>query len=470
MTTQTNTRMCEVFSPLNGEHITSVPTVDDLDQKVINASQAAASWARTTIKNRSQVFFKYRELLHSHRDELMELIRNENGKTEGESMAEVDKAIEITEFACSLPQLATGDILEVSRGVFCEDHRVPMGVVACIAPFNFPVMVPHWTIPIALMLGNTMIFKPSEVVPLSMIRCAELLTEAGLPDKVFQLAHGQREMVEAICDHPGISTISFVGSTKVAQIVYKRASQSLKRVLALGGAKNHLIVLPDANPDMTAANVSASMTGCAGQRCMAASVLVAVGDVQHIIDAVVTESRSLCPGQNIGAVISVDAKLRIERAITQAETAGATVLLDGRNTIVKGAENGHYVGPTIIDNVTPDMAIAQEEIFGPVLSIIRCNTAEEAISIQNANPYGNGASIYTSSGSLARRFTNELTAGMLGVNIGVPVPREPFAFGGIKGSKFGVGDITGKSSIHFWTETRKVTTKWNASDWTDWMS
>ena len=400
----------------------------------------------------------------------MELIRTENGKTEGEAMAEVDKAIEITEFACSLPQLTTGDILEVSRGVYCEDHYVPLGVVACIAPFNFPVMVPHWTIPIALMLGNAMIFKPSEVVPLSMIRCAELLKEAGLPDGVFQLAHGKQEMVEAICDHPDISAVSFVGSTKVAEIVYKRASQSLKRVLALGGAKNHLIVLPDANPEMTAANVAASMTGCAGQRCMAASVLVAVGDVQHIIDAVVEESKTMCPGSNLGAVISADAKLRIERYITQAESAGATILLDGRNTIVQGAENGTYVGPTVIDNVTPEMAIAKEEVFGPVLSIIRCETAEEAIAIQNANPYGNGASVYTSSGEMARRFASELTAGMLGVNIGVPVPREPFAFGGIKGSKFGVGDITGKSSIHFWTEKRKITTKWNASDWTDWMS
>lgn len=360
--------------------------------------------------------------------------------------------------------------MEVSKGVECRTERFPVGVVASIVPFNFPCMVPNWTIPNALVLGNTMIVKPSEQVPLSTHRLAALLKEAGLPDGVLNIVNGDRDIVEAICDHPDIEAISFVGSTKVAKIVYKRATSNLKRCLALGGAKNHLIVLPDAHPSMTASNVAASMSGCAGQRCMAASAMIAVGPVDHIINMLCDEALKIVPGQNLGAVISHQAKERIERYITEAENQGAKILVDGRNTVVEGKEDGSYVGATVIDYVTPDMSVAKEEIFGPVISILRTHSLDEAIAIENANPYGNAASVFTQSGANARYVIERASAGMVGVNIGVPVPREPFSFGGWNDSRFGVGDITGKSSIEFWTKMKKTTTKWNAEAKTNWMS
>jgi malonate-semialdehyde dehydrogenase (acetylating) / methylmalonate-semialdehyde dehydrogenase len=314
------------------------------------------------------------------------------------------------------------------------------------------------------------VLKPSELVPLSAQRMAELLTEAGIPDGVFNVVNGGREVVEAICDHPDIKATSFVGSTRVAKIVYRRATANLQRCLALGGAKNHLLVLPDANPDMTANNVVASMSGCAGQRCMAASVMVGVDKVQHIIDRMVVEAKLIVPGDNLGSVISKEAKERIEKYITEAEAQGAKILVDGRNAVVKGNENGFYVGPTIIDYVRPDMAVATEEIFGPVISIIRAKDLNEALLIENASNYGNAAAVFTESGALAKIVMERASAGMIGVNIGVPVPREPFSFGGWNESKFGVGDITGKSSIEFWTQIKKTTTKWNPEDKKDWMS
>jgi malonate-semialdehyde dehydrogenase (acetylating)/methylmalonate-semialdehyde dehydrogenase len=319
-------------------------------------------------------------------------------------------------------------------------------------------------------LGNAFIIKPSELVPLSCQRIAALLNEAGLPDGIFSIVNGDKEMVEAICDHPGIDAVSFVGSTKVAKLEYARAASQYKRALALGGAKNHLIVLPDANPEMTGSNVAASMSGCAGQRCMAASALVAVGNSDHIIEKICEESRKIIPGKNLGAVISAQAKKRIEQYITQAEELGASILVDGRGAKVTGKEHGHYVGPTVIDNVTPEMAIAREEIFGPVISIMRTDTLEEAISIENENHYGNAAAVFTQSGGLAKQVIDNASAGMIGVNIGVPVPREPFSFGGWNESKFGAGDITGKSSIDFWTKMKKTTVKWNPESRTNWMS
>jgi malonate-semialdehyde dehydrogenase (acetylating)/methylmalonate-semialdehyde dehydrogenase len=331
-------------------------------------------------------------------------------------------------------------------------------------------MVPHWTIPNAIALGNCMILKPSEQVPISSNRIAELLKEAGLPDGVFNVVNGDREIVEAICDHPGIEAVSFVGSTKVAKIVYKRSANNLKRCVALGGAKNHLIVMPDAHPDMTASNVTASMSGCAGQRCMAASAMVAVGQIDLIISKICDEAKKVIPGKNLGSVISKEAKERIERYITEAEKAGAKVLVDGRNWKVEGNENGFYVGPTVIDYVTPDMAIAKEEVFGPVLAIMRAKDLDEAINIENSSNYGNAASVFTQSGGLARQVMERASAGMIGVNVGVPVPREPFSFGGWNESKFGVCDITGKSSIEFWTKLKKTTVKWNPEGKTNWMS
>jgi malonate-semialdehyde dehydrogenase (acetylating)/methylmalonate-semialdehyde dehydrogenase len=466
------TKFLDVLSPIDGSVLSRVPlsSKDDLNEAVLVAKKAFETWSKTNVKERVQIFFRYKTLLEKHMMELSQLVHEENGKTLDEAKAEVEKSIELTEFACSLPQLIAGEILEVSRGVECRTDHYPIGVVGCIVPFNFPSMVPNWTIPNAIALGNTMILKPSESVPLSSIRIAELLKEAGLPDGVLNIVNGDREIVEAICDHPGIEAVSFVGSTKVAKIVYARASSHFKRVLALGGAKNHLIVLPDAHTAMTASNVAASMSGCAGQRCMAASAMVAVGAVDHIIEQICVEARKVVPGQNLGPVISLAAKERIEKYITEAEKQGATILVDGRNTVVKGKENGFYVGPTVIDHVKPTMSVATEEIFGPVISIIRAKDIDEAIAIENANPYGNAAAVFTQSGGAARYIIERASAGMIGVNIGVPVPREPFSFGGWNDSKFGVGDLTGKSSIEFWTKLKKTTTKWNAEAKTNWMS
>lgn len=465
-------RTLPVISPLDGTQLSTVPlsTARDLDEAVKAAKAAFPAWSKMPIKERVQVFFKYKYLLEKNLKELAELVQAENGKTYSEAVAEVEKSIELTEFACSLPQLVTGEVLEVSKGVECRTEHVPLGVVASIVPFNFPAMVPNWTIPNAIALGNCMIIKPSEKVPLSTARLAQLLKEAGLPDGVLNIVNGDSEIVNAICDHPGIEAVSFVGSTKVAKIVYQRATQHYKRALALGGAKNHLMVLPDAKPEMTAQNVAASMSGCAGQRCMAASAMVAVGDVDHIISKICDEARKIVPGENLGAVISKESKERIEHYITEAEKQGAKILVDGRNAKVKGKENGTYVGPTVIDYVKPDMAVAKEEIFGPVISIMRTKTVDEALAIENANPYGNAASVFTQNGGMARYIIDRASAGMIGVNVGVPVPREPFSFGGWNESKFGVGDITGKSSIEFWTKLKKSTTKWNPEAGVNWMS
>ena len=465
-------RTINVVSPLDGALLSTVPmsSKTDLNNAVAAASAAFADWSRTPIKERVQVFFRYKYLLEKNLQELAVLCSQENGKTMSEAIAEIEKCIELTEFATSLPQLVTGEVLEVSKGVECRTEHVPLGVVASIVPFNFPSMVPNWTIPNAIALGNCMILKPSEKVPLSAGRLAHLLKEAGLPAGVFNIVHGDVEMVEAICDHPGIEAVSFVGSTKVAKIVYRRATGNYKRCLALGGAKNHLMVMPDAIPCMTAQNVSASMSGCAGQRCMAASAMVAVGEVDHIINQIVEEAKKMIPGENLGAVINQESKDRIEKYITDAEAQGATILLDGRGAKVSGKENGTYVGPTVIDYVKPEMSVAKEEIFGPVMSIMRTNTVDEALAIENNNPYGNAASVFTQNGGVARYIIERASAGMIGVNVGVPVPREPFSFGGWNQSKFGVGDITGKSSIEFWTKLKKSTIKWNPEAGVNWMS
>nr|MDJ0836096.1 CoA-acylating methylmalonate-semialdehyde dehydrogenase [Acidobacteriota bacterium] len=446
----------DVNSPLDGSVISRVPLSGsaEVDAAVQAAAGAQPEWAALPIKERVQVFYRYKTLLEKHMDDLADLVTRENGKTREEAIAEVAKSIEVTEFACSLPQLTSGEIQEVSRGVECRSEHVPVGVVACITPFNFPNMVPNWTIPNALTLGNSMILKPSELVPLSAQRLAELLAEAGLPEGVFNVVHGGRDVVEAVCDHPGIAAVSFVGSTRVAKIVYARATSTLKRCLALGGAKNHLIVLPDAHEEMTASNVAASMSGCAGQRCMAASAMVAVAGSDHIVNRLVEEAEKIVPGENLGAVITREAKERIEGYITEAEQQGAKVLVDGRGAVVPGHEDGYYVGPTVVDYVRPEMAIAREEVFGPVLSIMRTDTVDEAIAIENSSEYGNAAAVFTQSGGMARYVTERVSAGMTGVNIGVPVPREPFSFGGWNESKFGAGDITGKSSIELWTRLR----------------
>ena len=465
-------KFLEIISPIDGKLLSRVcmSSAGDLNDAVFAAKKAFLSWSKIPVKERVQVFFRYRNLLEKNLQNLAELCSEENGKTLSEAIAEIEKCIELAEFACSLPQLVAGEVLEVSHGVECREEHVPVGVIASIVPFNFPSMVPNWTLPNAIALGNCMILKPSEKVPLSAGKLAALLKEAGLPDGVFNIVNGDAEIVEAICDHPGIEAVSFVGSTKIAKLVYQRATHNYKRCLALGGAKNHLMVLPDAIPEMTAQNVAASMSGCAGQRCMAASAMVGVGDVDAIIDKICDEAMKIIPGKNLGAVINKQSKDRIEKYITEAEEQGAKILVDGRNTKVEGKENGSYVGPTVIDYVKPEMSVATEEIFGPVISIMRAKTVDEALAIENANPYGNAASVFTQNGGMARYIIDKASAGMIGVNVGVPVPREPFSFGGWNESKFGVGDITGKSSIEFWTKLKKSTIKWNPEAGVNWMS
>ena len=467
-----NAELLDVYDPRLGDVITRVPlsTSTAVDAAVRAAEAALPAWAAMPIKERVQIFYRYRQLLEENLPELSALVTEENGKIESEATAEVLKSMELTEFACSLPQIAAGEIMEVSKGVECRIEKYPVGVVASITPFNFPNMVPNWTIPNAIALGNTMVMKPSELVPISANRIADLLREAGLPDGVFNVVHGGKEAVESICDHPDIAAVSFVGSTAVAKVVYRRATSNLKRALCLGGAKNHLIVLPDANVELASSNIIASMSGCAGQRCMAASVMVAVSDTDRIINRMVEYARNIVPGRDVGPVISRAALERITRYIDEAEKQGAKVLVDGRGAKVPGREHGFYIGPTLIDNVTPDMRIAQEEVFGPVLVIIRTKDVDEALRIENASPYGNAASVFTESGGMARYVTENASAGMVGVNVGVPVPREPFSFGGWNESKFGVGDLTGRGSIEFWTQSKKTTTKWNKEAGVNWMS
>jgi malonate-semialdehyde dehydrogenase (acetylating)/methylmalonate-semialdehyde dehydrogenase len=344
-------------------------------------------------------------------------------------------------------------------------------VIANITPFNFPAMVPMWTIPITLALGNAYIWKPSDKTPLTAYRIAEALREAGLPPGLFTVLHGGEATVNAIIDHPKVKAIGFVGSTKIAKIVYRRGTQLGKRVLALGGAKNHIILLPDANPELSGTGISDSFTGCAGQRCMAASVLLAVGDVKHHIEKIVARAASLELGRDMGAMISKAQAEFLKEAIGRAEKAGAKVLLDGRKAKAPaGMEGGNWLGPTILDQVQPGSEAATVELFGPVLSIVHCRDLSEAMKIENSVEYGNACSVFTSNGALADRVAREATAGMVGVNVGVPVPREPFSFGGINASKFGHGDITGHHSLDFWSDIKKVTTKWEKQTDSNWMS
>ncbi len=459
----------EVLNPRYGKSMAKVAmsAAEDVALAVKAGEAAFKEWKEWPIRERAHVLYKLRELMTKNLDELSWLVCHENGKIFAEAKAEVEKGIECVEYGCSLPNLAAGNQLEVSRGVACEVVYEPLGVVAGIVPFNFPLMVPLWMLPQALVGGNAFILKPSEQVPLSSLRLAELLKESGLPKGVFNLVQGGKEVVEAICDHDGIKAVGFVGSTKVAKLVYGRASVNGKRALCLGGAKNHLIVVPDADVEMTAENVLASFAGCAGQRCMAASVMVAVGDVEHIIKAIQEKAAKVVTGKDMGPVTNEAAVKRIVGYIDDAEKRGAKVLLDGRK--VKGVEGGYWVGPTIIDHVTADMPAAKEEIFGPVLSILRVPNLEKAIEIENSNPYGNASSIYTSSGDVARRVMQSVDAGMCGVNVGVPVPREPFGFGGWNDSLFGHGNITGWDGYRFWTRQRKITSKWALQKDATWM-
>ena len=460
-----------VISPLDGAPLGEIspanqPAVDEIVQ---SAAAAFVRWSQVPIKERVQPLFRFKHLVEQHLPELAAEVSRENGKTLDEASAGIQRGLEVVEYACALPNLLASEILEVSSGVDCFSRRLPLGVVAGVTPFNFPAMVPMWMFPLAIACGNTFVLKPSELVPFTPLRLAELLRDAGLPDGVFNVVQGNRTTVEALLDHPQIAALAFVGSTPAARAVYLRGVQNQKRMLTLGGAKNHLVVVPDADPAVTAKNVTSSATGCAGQRCMAASVLIAVGNSDHILDAIQDEMSRLVPGRDLGPVITHQARNRITGYIDQAEREGAKLRLDGRNVRVAGCENGFYVGPTLLDHLRPESDCARHEIFGPVLSILRVPTLDDALAIENASPYGNAASIFTTNGAVARHFENRAHAGMVGINIGVPVPREPFGFGGWNDSKFGVGDITGRDAIGFWTKARKTTVKWSPRQ-SNWMS
>ena len=461
--------LIEIYSPITGESIAQTYDTkkEELDEIVEVATLAQKSWAKMTLKKRSEVMYNYKNLLHKHREELATINHEENGKSLVEAYAGIDKAIELTEFACSIPQIATGDIEEVSTGIVCRTEYRPIGVVASITPFNFPVMVPHWTVPNALMMGNSMILKPSELTPMSASFMATLLKEAGLPDGLFNIVNGGKEIVEAISDHKGISAVTFVGSTPVAEIVYKRSTATLKRALCLGGAKNYLVIAPDAHPVSAPNDIVASAMGMSGQRCMAASVMIMIGDSEHILSSVVEKIQNQVSGKDIPPLISLDAVKKVSEYIQNAEDLGAKILVDGREQI---QQKGYLVGGTVIDWRGIENKMPKEEIFGPVLEVLSAESINKAMEIQNDSPYGNACSVFTQNGRISEDVLKLAQAGMLGVNIGVPVPREPFGFGGIKGSKFGFGDITGKLSLEFWSHQIKITTKWNTELQKDWMS
>ncbi len=463
----------EVRSPYNGELIgeVSTPTVAQVNEAIEAAGRAFVEWSQTPIKERSKVLVQFRAILLRDQDEITHLKSAESGKTFDEAKAGLMKGVEVLDFALSLQNLDLGGKLEVSRGVSCEFRREPLGVIANITPFNFPAMVPMWTIPIALALGNSYIWKPSDKTPLTALRIAEALKEAGLPAGVFTVLHGGGQTVNAIIDHPLVKAVGFVGSTKIAKLVYQRGTALGKRVLALGGAKNHIVLLPDANPDLAGTGISDSFTGCAGQRCMAASVLLAVGDVDRHVEKIVARASSLKLGPDMGAIITKAQVEFLHAAISRAEKAGAKILLDGRKAKAPAdLDGGNWLGPTILDWVKPGSEASTDELFGPIISIIRCKDISEAMKIEAASEYGNACSVFTSNGPLAERVAREATAGMVGVNVGVPVPREPFSFGGIGASKFGHGDITGHHSLDFWTNIKKITVKWEKQNDSNWMS
>ena len=459
----------DIFSPLDGNVIgqTYETTAEELDVAVNYAKEAQAAWAQVTLKKRAEVMYNYRNLLVKYRDELAQVNHEENGKSMVEAYAGIDKAIELTEYACSIPQFKKGSIEEVSKGITCRTEYRPLGVVACITPFNFPVMVPHWTVPNALMMGNAVIVKPSELTPLSALYLVKLWEEAGLPKGLFNVVNGGKTIVEAICDQEDIEAVSFVGSTPVAKIVYQRSTHNTKRCLSLGGAKNYLIVAPDAHTESASSDIVASATGMSGQRCMAASVMVMLPGSDHILDNVVQLINKQEVGKDIPPLISLDSISKIEAYLEKAQELGAKILVDGRE---KKSNQGYLFGGSVIDWRGIEDKMPKDEVFGPVLEILGAKSIHEAMKIQKTSPYGNACTVFTQNGKTSEAVLSQADAGMLGVNIGVPVPREPFSFGGIKGSKFGFGEITGDLSLDFWSNTIKITTKWNDESAKDWMS
>ncbi len=469
----TTDRRRELRSPYTGSTVGTVELSGpaDVDAAVAGARAAFAAWRAIPVKERTRPLFRFHELLTRHLPELANLAALEAGKTRAEAAAGISKGMEVVEFALSLQNLDDGAVLEVSRGVNCEVRREPLGVVAGITPFNFPAMVPLWMFPIAVTVGNAFILKPSEKVPMTATRLGELMLEAGFPAGVFSVLQGDREAALALAQHPDVAAVAFVGSTAAARAIYERATAAGKRALCLGGAKNHLIVVPDADEAVTVRGVVDSFTGCAGQRCMASSVLVAVGPVDDLLQKIAADAAGLQLGSGMGAIIDAPARERLVNAIGRAEAEGARVVVDGRTRPPPpGFEGGSWLGPTIIDHARPDMDCARTELFGPVLTVLRVPNLDQAMALEAASPYGNATSVFTSSGAVARYVAERASSGMIGVNVGVPVPREPFSFGGSKESKFGHGEITGRPAVEFWSRLKKITTKWAAAPDANWMS
>jgi len=470
----TATEFVEVINPATAEVLTSTPlsTRADVDSAVQTAADAFPAWRRTPPGERIQYLFKLKNLLEEHIDELARLITLENGKTFGEAKAELRRGIENVEVACGIPMMMQGYNLEdVTPGVDETMVRQPLGVVAAITPFNFPAMIPFWFLPYAIACGNTLVLKPSERVPLTMRRAIELIEQTGIPKGVVNLVNGGREVVDTLCDHPKVRAVSFVGSTPVAKHVYARAAASGKRMQCQGGAKNHVIVLPDADMELATQIISDSAFGCAGQRCLAVSVAVTIGEAQKTFRDAIARAASairvgpgLDSGVQMGPVITRESKQRIESLIDKGVGEGAKPVVDGRNTKIPSHENGNFVKPTVLDGLPSSSQLAHTEIFGPVLSLVHARSMDEAMEFLSRSPYGNQASLFTTSGAAARRFRYEAPAGNIGINIGVAAPMAYFPFSGWKESFFGILHGQGRDAVEFYTESKVVIERWSRQE------
>ena len=462
-------RSGEIFNPATGEvtaHVAfATPAI--LDEAVVCAAKAGAEWGKTSLTKRVQVLFAFREILNARKEEVAALITAEHGKVLSDALGEVTRGLEVVEFACGLPHLLKGGYSEgVSNGIDVYSIRQPLGVVGIISPFNFPAMVPMWFFPVAIAAGNAVIIKPSEKDPSASMLIAQMWKEAGLPDGVFNVVHGDKVVVDAMLAHPGIASISFVGSTPIARYIYESATKNGKRVQALGGAKNHMLVLPDADLELAADAAVNAGFGSAGERCMAISVLVAVEPVADAIIAKITE-RMLklstgdgTKGSDMGPLVTRVHRDKVASYVEAGVKEGATVVVDGRNPQVNGAANGFWLGPTLFDNVKPTMSIYTDEIFGPVLSVVRVKSYEEGVNLINSHIYGNGTAIFTNDGGAARRFQNEIQVGMIGINVPIPVPAAYYSFGGWKASLFGDTHAHGSEGFQFFTRGKVVTSRW----------
>ena len=462
-----------VEDPSTGEVIANVvlSSKKDFESVIESSKKSQIDWANTTPLKRSRILANYKTLIEKNIDELASIVSREHGKTLADAKGSVTRGLEVVEFACGIPHLLKGEFSQnVGTDIDSWSVRQPLGICAGITPFNFPAMVPMWMFPIAIACGNSFILKPSEKDPSCPIKLAELFSEAGLPDGVFNVINGDKNVVDLILQSNDISSVSFVGSTPVARYIYQQAAENGKRVQALGGAKNHLIVMPDANINQAVDGIIGAGYGSAGERCMAISVAVAVGEIaDELVDKIHSEALKLKvspwtdPESDMGPVISKDHKNKIENYISIGVKEGANLIEDGRNYKIQGYENGFFVGPTLFDNVTKDMTIYKEEIFGPVVCVVRAKNYEEALSLVNDHEYGNGSSIYTSDGEVSRHFTTHSKIGMVGVNIPIPVPMAFHSFGGWKQSLFGDHSIHGMEGIHFYTKLKTITSRWPKS-------